>query len=825
MIDSKKRFSSTRRWLGNVLVLCCILFPFVAYSLGAKEYLDHTFIGNTLQVQTTEGAIQITPLSQAAVEVLYLQDDNTTAPSFAISPDLKRPAFGLYEEPGALLLLGKELRVEINKAPISIAFFHNDVPLLSHESGFFQHKGLQGVRFNLQKDEFLIGGGQRVLGMNRRGHRLPLYNKTHWGYTTESSQMYFGLPALLSSNGYGLIFDNAAKGFMDLGASDSNVMQFEAVAGRNAYILVTGIVDNKVDYPQLINNFTEITGRQPLPPAWAFGNFASRFGYRSEKQVREVVKQYQDADIPLDTVVLDLYWFGPEMQGHMGNLDWDRENWPTPENMIADFKDQGIQTVVITEPFILNTSKNWQSAVDNAALATDMSGKKPRVFDMFFGTAGLVDVFSESGQQWFWQRNKDILSQGIAGVWGDLGEPEVHPENTLHAIGTANEVHNAYGHRWAQLLYENHLRDFPDDRLFLLMRSGFVGSQRFGMIPWTGDVSRSWGGLKPQVELTLQMGMLGLAYTHSDLGGFGGGEDVFDKEMYIRWLQYGVFQPVYRPHAFESVPSEPVFHDQQTQDILRGWIKLRYRLFPYNYSLAYENATTGMPLMRPVYFAEPDNIDLLQEKASYLWGDAFFVHPVTEPGVDSVTTRIPKGIWFNFWNNEVVEGGKEQQVAVSLNTIPLFVKAGSFVPFSHSTKPLSQYRGDALDIHYYHHDSVSTGTGLLYEDDGKNRDSLTEALHLTHLSAAQSPSGLNIEINTEGQGFPSMVGNRTIRFSLINVDTQNVKGIRVTQKGHKVPHLITSSDNENLRFSFDWNNLDVSIQIITNNSLIKEQIQ
>ncbi len=807
------------------VIFSCLILGLLFQPLSAKEYVSHVIADNTLKLTTSEGLIQIRPLSQAAVEVVYSQNDEVLAPSFALPTTTESTSFGLYEEPRLLMFIGEQLQVHITKTPFSIAYFHNDKKLLSQESGFFQYPGMRGVRFALEPAEFLIGGGQRVLGMDRRGHRLPLYNKTHWGYTTESNQMYFGLPALLSTNGYGLIFDNAAKGAMDLGASESGVIQFEAVAGRNAYIVVAGLSDNQVDYPKLIQNFTDITGRQPLPPAWAFGNFASRFGYRSEQQVREVVRKYQEADIPLDTVVLDLYWFGPQMQGYMGNLDWDRKNWPNPEKMIADFKQQGIHTVVITEPFILNTSKNWQSAVENKALATDLSGEKPRIFDMFFGTAGLVDVFSESGQNWFWRKNKSILSQGIAGIWGDLGEPEMHPENTLHAIGTANEVHNAYGHRWAQLLYENHLRDFPEDRLFLLMRSGFVGSQRFGMIPWTGDVSRSWGGLKPQVELTLQMGMLGLAYTHSDLGGFGGDEDVFDKEMYIRWLQYGVFQPVYRPHAFDSVPSEPVFHDQQTQDILRDWIKLRYQLFPYNYSLAYENATTGMPLLRPVYFAEPENLALLSEKDSYLWGDAFFVHPVTEPGVDSVTTRIPKGVWFNYWNNDIVEGGKEHNVAVSLSTIPLFVKAGSFVPFSSSTTPLSQYRGDALDIHYYHHDSVSTGSGLLYEDDGKNRDSLTEAFHLTRFSATQIPSGLNIEIRSEGQGFSSMVGNRLTQFSLINVETQNVKEIRVMQKGQKVAHQITSSENDHLRFSFDWDSLDASIQIITNNSPKKEQTQ
>jgi len=153
-----------------------------------------------------------------------------------------------------------------------------------------------------------------------------------------------------------------------------------------------------------------------------------------------------------------------------------------------------------------------------------------------------------------------------------------------------------------KMVFDNQLKMSPDQRPFILMRSGFAGSQRYGMIPWTGDVSRSWGGLKPQVELSLQMSLLGMAYTHSDLGGFAGGEQ-FDQEMYIRWLQYGVFQPIYRPHAQDNIAPEVVFHDKRTQDILRKYIKLRYNLLPYNYTLAYQNSTTGMPLMRPLFLS------------------------------------------------------------------------------------------------------------------------------------------------------------------------------------------------------------------------------
>ena len=207
----------------------------------------------------------------------------------------------------------------------------------------------------------------------------------------------------------------------------------------------------------------------------------------------------------------------------------------------------------------------------------------------------MVDVFDKQAQDWFWQYYQKLAEQGVTGWWGDLGEPEVHPGDALHNLNgvkvKADTVHNVYGHQWAEMVYERLLKFQPETRPFVLMRSGFIGSQRYGMVPWTGDVSRSWGGFKPQVELALQMSLLGLSYIHSDLGGFAGDSPI-DSELYIRWLQYGVFQPVYRPHAQENAKPEPIFHDKETKDILREYVKLRYRLMPYIYSLSIENSLT-----------------------------------------------------------------------------------------------------------------------------------------------------------------------------------------------------------------------------------------
>ncbi|HEX5793575.1 MAG TPA: TIM-barrel domain-containing protein, partial [Rheinheimera sp.] len=688
----------------------------------AAQYQSHQLNGNSLSIQTDAGKLSLQFYQPDVVEAFYQKDGVKQLPSFSISQQPEAVALRLNETTEALTLSSAGLTVKITKAPLRLSYYRGDTLLLAEEQGYVKQDQLHGFRFALSKEEKLLGGGQRVLGMDRRGHKFPLYNKAHYGYSTESSQMYFSLPAVMSSNNYLLLFDNSAKGEADLGATDKNVLQFSAEGGRSSYVLVAGD-----SYPQLIDNYTALTGRQPLPARWTLGNYASRFGYRNEAEARAVVQKFRDLKLPLDALVLDLYWFGPDIQGHMGNLAWDKTAFPQPEQMLADLQADGINTILVTEPFVLTSSTRWQEAVNAGAIAPGLDGK-PKTFDFYFGNTGLIDVFSPKAQDWFWQIYQGLAEQGVAGVWGDLGEPEVHPDDIVHAIGMANEVHNAFGHQWAEMVYSGMRRDFPEQRPFIMMRAGAPGSQRFGMVPWTGDVERSWGGLKPQVELALSMGLFGFGYIHSDLGGFAGGEQ-FDKELYIRWLQYGVFQPVYRPHAQEHIAPEMVFHDKHTIETLRPWLNLRYQLLPYNYTLAYQNSQTGIPLMRPLFFykdsfSDQQNPALMDEKNSYFWGDAFLVAPVTEPGVTSWPVQLPGGVWFDYFSGKRYEGSSKVDVPVTLDTIPVLVKAGSFVPMAELVQSTRDYSSKKLTLHYYADASVDCAKSEMYEDDGKTPDAI-----------------------------------------------------------------------------------------------------
>ncbi|MEM9209491.1 MAG: TIM-barrel domain-containing protein, partial [Pseudomonadota bacterium] len=428
---------------------------------------------------------------------------------------------------------------------------------------------------------------------------------------------------------------------------------------------------------------------------------------------------------------------------------------------------------------------------------------------------------------WFWQAYRRLFEQGAAGTWGDLGEPEVHPGDSLHTlsdhglVATGDEIHNVYGHEWARLVYERQRQEFPSMRPAILMRSGFAGSQRYGIIPWTGDVNRSWGGLEPQIELALQMGLFGLGYTHSDLGGFAGG-DAFDRELYLRWLQYGVFQPVYRPHAQAHIPPEPVYHDALVRDIAGDAIRLRYRMLPYNYTLAHENSLTGLPMMRPVFFEDESDLSLIDVRDRYLWGDAFLVAPVREAGVEQLQVPLPDGIWFDFATDRRYNGDRTVTVATDMNSIPVFVRGGSFIPMLPSAVAnTASYSSSNLELHYYSDPVIATAQGQMYEDDGRDPGSLDAGrFEILEFDAHQSGDQLTLNLARRGDGYVGMPAERTITLVVHNwlgeLSSVSVGEVPLRVR-RRLPGRGTGaaldSENKQLTIRIVWNHAPVKIQI------------
>lgn len=745
--------------LTRTLTFACLLgtaTPLVAREAPAVVR-NATMANDTLTLDLGTTTAQLSAPSESSMQFVFQASGQPPAlPSFALANPDSHTKATLTEQGNTLTFSTGKLTATIKKTPFAITYTYGGKTLATQTSG---PAATPGFTFRISPGEHLYGAGSRALGsMNRRGRKLPLDNSPCYGYEKTAEKMYYSMPLAISSQKYGIIFDNSAKGEIDLDSDNTNQLRFSAAGGRNAYTIFAA-----PDWPAFTRELTDITGRQPLLPRWAWGNITSRMGYHSQEEVQNVAKLYADKDIPLDGLVLDLYWFGPDLKGHMGNLDWDRDHFPEPKKMMADLKAKGIHTMLITEPFVLTSSKRWQEASGNNVLATNADGS-PATFEFFFGDTGIIDIFKPEARTWFWDIYRKHTLSGVDGWWGDLGEPEAHPDDIRHAIGSARDLHNTYGHSWAGLLAEGYEKDFPEKRPVILMRSGFVGSQRNGIVPWTGDVNRTWGGLTPQVEISLQMGLQGIAYMHSDLGGFAG--DNKDAELYLRWLQYGVFQPIFRTHAQEDVPPEPVFWDDATMSNAREQIRLRARMLPYNYTLMWENSTTGMPLMRPLMFADPSPA-LLSYQDAYTWGDAFLVSPVTEPGQTRKAIRFPAGAtWFNFWSGTRHQGGREETINIPTDNIPVFVKAGAVIPMAPTATNAASYDSSKLELHYHADPSVANVQSHLYDDDGSSPNAISKNQYdLITFGASQRGNSIQIQAKAEAaNAYPGKPASRSFTY-------------------------------------------------------------
>jgi oligosaccharide 4-alpha-D-glucosyltransferase len=696
--------------------------------------------------------------------------------------------YPLLNESSTKFQLDKNVRIEYRDKLLRY-FVNNQAMLILDEP--VQKEGFNSFVLRLFKDEKIFGGGERAIPLDRRGYKFNLYNAPAYGYEYGEQNLNFSVPFFISSKGYGIFFDNPSKGYVDIGKT--NPAHFEAAftAGQLNFYLILGKTTDEI-----MRKYTALTGRQSIPPRWAFGNFMSRFGYTSEEQVKEIYNNMKADSFPMDAVIFDLFWFGDSIKGTMGNLDWmNKTKWPDPKRMIDDFKKDSIKTILITEPFILESTPNYQPSVQYHSV--DSAGKPFVLTDFYFGRGGLIDIFRNDAQDWFWEKYQKQISNGVAGWWGDLGEPEKHPSSTYHNLKdlgfsrtfAADEVHNLYGHYWSKMLHEKYAQHYPGTRLFHLNRSGFAGSQRYNAFPWTGDVHRNWKGFEAQLPILLSMSLCGIPYIHSDAGGFAMGQR--DPELYTRWLQFAAFTPVFRPHGTAlgdvdpnvlTIESEPTFAPEPYKSIVRKFIELRYALTPYNYSLAYEQQLLGRPLMRPMFYHFTDTASY-RAMDQYMWGENILVAPVMQQGSISKDLYLPAGKWYNYLNNTFSDGGKWISADAGIEEIPIFIRPGAFIPTVDGLKNLDAYSTKVLNILYV--PSAGATSYTLYDDDGKTNKAVEKKqFELLQFSGAAANNLVTITIKSNGGNFAGRPSSRAINLTIPG-QSKSPSAVLINGKPHK----------------------------------------
>lgn len=721
-------------------------------------YQSHTFTGNSLKISSNNGLFTLDFLSPQIAKVGFYADgirvrDTSYAVVFKESSN-----WSLSDSSNFLTAFSDSSTIKIYKNPVKIELVQKGITKFKERDGLGQTYGKWSASFDISATEALYGTGSRAIDLNLRGNKFTIYNQASYGYSFGAKQLNINVPLVISSKNYGLFFDNYARGTFDLASTESTLLQYTAdTLGLNYYIIDGSSID------QVISNYTLLTGRQPLTPRWALGFIQSKYGYKNETEAKSIVSSLQSEKFKLDALVLDLYWFGDKQ--FMGNLDWNATQWPNHTQMVSDFKSKGVKTVLITETYFTTQSTNFTPASTKGYFGKTANGSTYVLNGFWAGNSGLLDIYNPEARNWFWKFYKDKIDEGIDGWWCDLGEPESHPNDMFHINGKAQTVHNLYSHYWANMLKTKYDSIYPEKRIFNLIRSGYAGTQRYGALPWSGDISRQWDGLKAQIPLMLNSGLSGFAMMHSDAGGFTGGGQ--NNELYTRWLQFAAFTPIMRAHG-EGVPPEPIFYPTVNKNIVRNYIDLRYSLLPTNYSLLYEMHLKGKPLAKPMSYFESDKSTTYNISDQYYWGDNMIIAPVLVEGQTSRSVYLPEGKWYNYFTNQVYTGNQTLSIASPLANIPVLVRGGTTIATTPSKSSTNAMNSDTLQFQYYFGElsekNKSFAKTTVYEDDGLTNSGLYNQLELVS-SASIANNEVKFELSNPKNNF-NPDGSKMLVFSI-----------------------------------------------------------
>lgn len=647
--------------------------------------------------------------------------------------------------------------------------------------------GKQSMTITTSGKESFYGAGERGYRLNLANDTLVMFNRQNYGYTAGDpriKQMNITMPILISSKGYAIIFDDFAASTL----TTSNPLTYTTEAAHPvAYYFVNGITgnDRKARLDDLVAQISSLTGRQGLPPLWSLGYITSKYGYRTQAETTGVIDTLKRAGYPVDGIVLDLYWYGKEQD--MGRLEWEPSQWPDPVKMLSGLKKKGVNLVAISQPYVLRNGRaidNYNELAPKGAFVRDAKGN-PGEVKIWVGEGGMFDVSNPLTRQWLSKRYNELTDMGVTGWWGDLGEPEVHPDSLVHYNGLpARQYHNLYGNDWSQIIYDLFKEKYPDRRLMTLMRGGTVGLQRYSVFPWSTDVSRSWGGLQPQVTIMINSGLSGLGYMSHDVGGFAiDPANPVDPELYVRWLQLGTFSPILRTHAQQV--AEPYKYPDY-QDIILPLVKERYAWLPYNYTLAFENASSGQPLVRPLNYYNSADTSLDSISDEYLWGRDVLIAPVTTQGTFARPVTFPGGTWLDLADpSKAYHGGDVITYPAPLAVLPMFVRAGSFIPRAdYPMGNVGDYRTDRYTVSYYPVDGTSDG--YIFEDDMTTPTTLADGRYsLIKFNGSAGAEEITVSLTAEN-GKPDYANpepDKTITFNIHNIAKAPAE---VTFDGRKV---------------------------------------
>ncbi|WP_333225794.1 glycoside hydrolase family 31 protein [Microcoleus sp. BR0-C5] len=576
----------------------------------------------------------------------------------------------------------------------------------------------------IEADEHFYGFGQRTGFLDKLSEVKTNWTTDSLDYNSLTDEMYQAIAFYIALNpdrAYGIFFNTTFWSQFDIGAEQPGVLRMETRGPELDYYIIYG-----PEPAQIIATYTQLTGRMPLPPKWALGYHQCRWSYESEDIVRELAKEFRDRAIPCDVIHLDIDY----MRGYRV-FTWSPKRFPDPAKLIADLKAAGFKVVTIVDPGVKYEPEAdyeiFDRGVENDYFVRTAEGK------LFHGyvwpdKAVFPDFMRPEVRQWWGELHKTLTDVGIAGIWNDMNEPAIAerpfgdggehicfpldaPQGPESDRATHAETHNLYGLMMAKACAEGLQKVRSADRSFVLTRSGFAGIQRYSSV-WMGDNQSQWEHLEMSLPMLCNMGLSGVAFVGCDIGGFAGNATA---ELFARWMQVGMLYPLMRGHsAMSTAQHEPWVFGDRTEKICREYINLRYQLLPYIYTLFWEAATTGTPILRPLLYHFPRDRTTYHLYDQVLLGPSLMAAPVYRPGVEHRAVYLPEGTWYDWWTGECYHGPMHILAYAPLERMPLYVRGGGIMALAPVRQFVSEEPLESLKMRIW----PGSGEWTLYEDDG-----------------------------------------------------------------------------------------------------------
>jgi alpha-glucosidase (family GH31 glycosyl hydrolase) len=567
--------------------------------------------------------------------------------------------------------------------------------------------GRSGARFEIQGEQHFYGLGHGGQQFDRLGGARELWNSMV-GHGPGSN---VPMPLLVSNRGYAIFFDNTSDGSLVVGRLDGAQQITYSVQGGplDIYFLAGS------DLRGTMAEVAHLLGRAPMPPRWSLGFIQSTRHYESTEELRELPSKLRKRRIPCDALMmLSSYADANGWNLGVGHLAWQTALWNDPKALIDEMHGQHFRVITHEYPVVHPEAPQFSDATEKGFILSEgyPTLDLPRPHSNYRQGQKYIDFSNEEAGKWWWGEHKPLVELGIDGWWLDGGEGP--PSTSRMHGGDGSYLHNIYDRMRQQAFFEGQARDRPETRPFLLCRSGASGMQRFGAVSLSGDIINTFATLANQIPVALNTGMSGVPYWGSDIGGLYQAIPPTG-ELFARWFQFGAFCPVFRSHGWIWREHLPWSHGPEVESICRAYAELRYRLFPYTYTLAWHARQKGLPLMRPLVLNYPDDPRVWELGDQYLWGDDILVAPVTREGARSWSVYLPSGAWYDFWTQRRYEGMRGVEVAAPVDRLPLFVREGAIVPMG----PVVQYSDEAplTEVTVLIYPGASSEF-TLYEDDG-----------------------------------------------------------------------------------------------------------